>query len=88
VGSNNQERAGFLDLMREKRVLAFAAAVVLFNIANAATLPLVGQILSKGQNGKSSAWQIALAVAAAEIVMVVAAGSPASWRRAGAASRC
>jgi MFS family permease len=73
-GSNDQERARFLDLVRDKRVLTFAAAVVLFNIANAATLPLVGQILSKGHNGKSSAWQIALAVAAAEVVMIGAAG--------------
>jgi MFS family permease len=69
-GEKEQARAGFLDLMRDKRVLAFAAAVVLFNISNAATLPLVGQILSKGHNGKSSAWEIALAVAVAEIVMV------------------
>jgi predicted MFS family arabinose efflux permease len=64
-GGNNQERTRFLDLMRDKRVLAFAAAVVLFNISNAATLPLISQILSKGNNGKSSAWQVALAVAAA-----------------------
>jgi hypothetical protein len=38
-----QARAGFLDLMRDKRVLAFAAAVILFNISNFATCRWLGR---------------------------------------------
>jgi MFS family permease len=47
--------------------------VVLFNVSNSATLPLVGEILSKDNHGSSSAWQISAAVAVAEIVMVAVA---------------
>ena len=57
------------DLFSDKRILVFTAVVVLFNISNSATLPLVGELLSKGK-GANSAWQIAAAVMVAEIVMV------------------
>jgi MFS family permease len=43
---------------------------VLFNVSNAATLPLVGELLSGHNKGASSAWQIAAAVAVAEVVMI------------------
>jgi MFS family permease len=44
--------------------------VVVFYCANAATLPLVGEILSANNHGKQSAWQVAAAVIVAEVVMV------------------
>lgn len=69
-GGKKPKRAGFVEILKNKQVVAFALAVVLFNVSNAATLPLVGQILTKGHNGRSSAWQIALAVGVAEFVMV------------------
>ena len=65
-----KQPARFRDLFRDARILLFPAAVVLFNISNAATLPLIGEILSKHKHGFSSAWQIAAAVTLAEAVMI------------------
>ncbi len=65
-----KQPVGFRDLFRDPRVLTFVVAVVLFNVSNAVTLPLVSQILAKGSHGKSSAWQVAASVAVAELVMV------------------
>jgi MFS family permease len=60
------------DLLTDKRVLTFTATVVLFNVGNTSTLPLVGQLLSKG--GKSApVWQTAACVIVAEVVMVIVA---------------
>jgi MFS family permease len=65
------ERKGFRDLIKDKRILTFTLAVVLFNVSNAATLPLVGEILSKDKAGaKNAGWQIAACVFVAEIVMI------------------
>lgn len=59
--------------------------IVLFNVSNAATLPLIGELLSKEKHGGNSAWQIAAAVMVAEVVMVgvaVFAGKKADpWGR-------
>ncbi len=64
------ERRGFRDLFRDRRILIFTASVVLFYFANAATLPLVGEILTQGKKGRSSAWQVAAMVVVAELVMI------------------
>jgi hypothetical protein len=45
---------------------------VLFYFANTATLPLVGEILTQGKQGRRSAWEVAAAVLVAEALMVVA----------------
>jgi MFS family permease len=58
------------DLFRDRRVLTFMAAVVLFNVSNSATLPLVGQLFAKREHGGNAGWQIAMAVVVAEAVMV------------------
>lgn len=66
-----QERRGLVELFRDRRILLFTAAVVLFNVSNSATLPLVGQIFSADAHGKKNAsWETALAVMVAEVVMV------------------
>ena len=71
------QRKGFRDLVKDKRILIFTAAVVLFTCRTPATLPLVGEILSKDKgNAKNASWQIAAAVFVAEAVMVAAAVSP------------
>ncbi len=79
------ERRGVRDLFKNKRILTFTAAVVLFYLANAATLPIVGEILTQGKKGHQSAWQIAAAVIVAETVMIgvaIWAGKLAnSWGR-------
>jgi MFS family permease len=67
------ERKGWRDLIRDHRILIFTAAVVLFNVSNQATLPLVAQLLSKSKHGRSAAWQIAAAVFVAEAVMILIA---------------
>ncbi len=69
----DQKRASFRDLFQDKRILTFTAGVVLFYFANAATLPLVGEILTQGKQGRRSAWEVAAAVLVAEALMVVVA---------------
>jgi len=63
-------RQSWRDLLKDKRIVSFAITVVVFYCANAATLPLVGEILSANNHGKQSAWQVAAAVIVAEVVMV------------------
>lgn len=71
-GADNQQkqRSGWRDLASDKRILPFTACVVLYYFANAATLPLVGEILSQGKKGQSSAWQVAAMVMVAETAMI------------------
>jgi MFS family permease len=71
-GDNGEQpqRRGWRELLTDKRILTFALAVVLFYFANAATLPLVGEILTQGKHGRQSAWQVAAAVIVAEAVMI------------------
>jgi MFS family permease len=73
------------ELFRDRRVLMFTAAVVLFNVSNAATLSLVSQIFGHRRHGAAGSWQTAAAVVVAEAVMVVAAGL--TGRRAAAHGR-
>ena len=58
--------------------------MVLFNVANASTLPLVGQLLSQGRK-EAPVWQTSACVLVAEVVMVVVAwligGRVDSWGR-------
>jgi len=69
-GDNQPKRSGWRDLVGDKRILTFTACVVLYYFANAATLPLVGEILSQGKKGQSSAWQVAAMVIVAETAMI------------------
>jgi predicted MFS family arabinose efflux permease len=71
--NGDTKRASTRDLFRDKRILTFTAGVVLFYFANAATLPLVGEILTQGKKGRASAWQVAASVVVAEVLMVVVA---------------
>jgi MFS family permease len=72
---NNQQkqRRGWRDLMQDRRILLFTSCVVLYYFANAATLPLVSEILTQAKKGRASAWQVAAAVVAAEAAMVIVA---------------
>jgi MFS family permease len=70
---DKKERRGWRDLMKDKRILTFTACVVLYYFANAATLPLVSEILTQGKKGRASTWQVAAAVIVAEAAMVVVA---------------
>ncbi len=76
--------ASLRDLLKRRNIWIFAISVVLFHFANAAMLPLVGELLSKGKDGKSSFYMSACIVAAQGMMIPVAllAGKWAdSWGR-------
>jgi len=76
----NEEQAGghtnpavtFSGLLRNRGLSIFTASVLLFHFANAAMLPLVGELLSKGQDGKSSMYMSACIIAAQFVMIPVA----------------
>jgi MFS family permease len=71
-------------LFKDRRVLAFATAVVLFHVANAAMLPLVGQKLTLGKP-EGAAGYMSACIIAAQLVMVpvaiLASRLAESWGR-------
>jgi MFS family permease len=71
-------------LLSDRRILAFALAVLLFHLANAAMLPLAGQYLAEGQPKTAPIW-ISACIIAAQLVMIpvsIMAGNFAqSWGR-------
>ena len=76
-GLNQDDRkapriASLSDLLADRRILIFTASVVLFHFANAAMLPLVGELLSKGKDGASSMYMSACIVAAQLVMIPVA----------------
>lgn len=64
-----QRPSGLAVLLRNRRLLVFAAAVVMFHFANAAMLPLVGQKLALG-NAELGTALMAVCIVAAQLVMV------------------
>ena len=72
-GDSTPKRRGWRDLVADKRIRTFTLCVVLYYFANAATLPLVSEILSQGKKGSSSAWQVSAMVVVAEAAMVIVA---------------
>jgi MFS family permease len=72
TGQSRPRLASLTDLLRDRRILVFTASVVLFHFANAAMLPLVGELLSKGKDGASSLYMSACIVAAQFVMIPVA----------------
>jgi MFS family permease len=62
----------FSELLRNRGLWIFTASVLLFHFANAAMLPLVGELLSKGHDGKSSMYMSACIIAAQFVMIPVA----------------
>lgn len=62
----------FGDLLRQRNIWIFTASVVLFHFANAAMLPLVGELLSRGKDGASSFYMSACIIAAQCVMIPVA----------------
>jgi MFS family permease len=60
------------ELARDRRILIFAASVVIFHFANAAMLPLVGELLSRGRPHESSLYMGACIVIAQAVMVPVA----------------
>ena len=69
---NGHRLANLSDLLRDRRIVIFTASVVLFHFANAAMLPLVGELLSKGKDGASSLYMSGCIVAAQFVMIPVA----------------
>ena len=60
------------ELLADRRLWIFTVSVVLFHFANAAMLPLVGELLSKGADGHSSFYMSACIIAAQFVMIPVA----------------
>ena len=76
--------ASLRDLLKRRYIWIFAVSVILFHFANAAMLPLVGELLSRGQDGKSSFYMSACIIAAQGVMipLALATGKLAdSWGR-------
>ena len=62
----------FRELLRNRSLWVFTTSVLLFHFANAAMLPLVGELLSKGKDGKSSMYMSACIIAAQFVMIPIA----------------
>jgi MFS family permease len=83
-GATHPSPSRFAALFGDRRLLIFAAAMVAFHLANAAMLPLVGQVLAL-QNKDVGTALMATCVVAAQAVMVpmayLAGAKADSWGR-------
>ncbi len=84
AGEAHPHPSGFAVLLHNRRLLIFAAAMVTFHLANAAMLPLVGQVLAL-QNTDVGTALMATCIVAAQVVMVpmayLAGAKADSWGR-------
>jgi MFS family permease len=84
AGEAHPQPSGFAAVLRDRRLLVFAAAMLTFHLANAAMLPLVGQVLAL-QNKDVGTALMASCVVAAQVVMVpmayLAGAKADSWGR-------
>jgi MFS family permease len=84
AGEAHPQPSGFAALLRCRRLLIFGAAMVAFHLANAAMLPLVGQVLAL-QNKDVGTALMSACVVAAQLVMVptayLAGAKADSWGR-------
>ena len=74
-GTTSDQKAGgsFIALLARPELLIFALAVTLFHFANAAMLPLAGQLLSTGKTTGASLYMAACIIAAQLVMIPVAA---------------
>jgi MFS family permease len=84
AGEAHPQPSGFAVLLRNRRLLIFTAAMVTFHLANAAMLPLVGQVLALKNTDVGTAL-MAMCIVAAQVVMVptayLAGAKADSWGR-------
>ena len=72
TGKRASPPASFKDLLGNNCLWFFTISVVLFHFANAAMLPLVGELLSKGKDGQSPFYMSACIIAAQFVMIPVA----------------
>jgi MFS family permease len=83
-GSEGRAAVGVGELLRDRRITTFAASVVLFHLANAAMLPLVGQKSSDGMKDGAAVLMSACIIAAQVVMVPVALAASrlaVSWGR-------
>lgn len=66
---HQDQPSGIVNLLRNRQILIFCIAVVLFHFANAAMLPLVGQRLSEGKASGATLYMSACIIVA-QLVMI------------------
>ena len=83
-GDAHPQPSGLVVLLHDRRLLTFTATTVAFHLANAAMLPLVGQVLAL-QNTDVGTALMATCIVAAQVVMVpvayLAGAKADSWGR-------
>ena len=72
-GAGRTPGGGLRELVRDRRVLIFLASAVLFHFANAAMLPLLGEMLGANR-GRSSMLFMTACVVTTQLVVTVLAG--------------
>ena len=84
AGQEHPRPSGFAALLRDRRLMIFGAAMVTFHLANAAMLPLVGQVLALRNKDVGTALMASCVVAAQAVMVPMAylAGAKAdAWGR-------
>ncbi|MFD1141083.1 MFS transporter [Larkinella insperata] len=66
----DNQQTGWRALFRNRSILLFALACVLFHFANAAMLPLLGQRLARGTDAGTSSAYLSACIIVAQIVMI------------------
>ncbi len=83
-GQHRSETVSIPELFKDRRIMTFAVSVVLFHLANAAMLPLVGQKSSDGLK-EGAAVLMSACIIAAQVIMVpvaiLASRLAVSWGR-------
>jgi MFS family permease len=73
AGSNRPAQIGrVFDLLKDRRLVLFTAALVLFQLADASMLPLIGENLAKTQVTGSSLWMSGLIIIPQIVVAILA----------------
>lgn len=67
------EVSSWTDVFKDRRVMIFAVAVIIFHFANAAMLPLAGQMLTEGKESGASLYMSACIIVAQLVMIPVAA---------------
>ncbi len=75
------------ELLKDRPLLIFLVCAVMFHFANAAMLPLLGEMLAKGQ-GRSSMLFMSACVITTQFVITLLASCQEKWPERGAESRC
>ncbi|MGN6507582.1 MAG: MFS transporter [Tepidisphaeraceae bacterium] len=72
-GNRSDKPGRVIDLLKDRPLLIFVVCCVMFHFANAAMLPLLGELLSKGK-GRSSMMFMSACVVTTQLVITLIAG--------------